>query len=164
MYTGFRSWSSGARSAEWSKSPYTPIGWHNITIIYPKRLANPIIFLLNGDNPGPLGNVRRAVLVQVLCQRPSINRHARSARGVRIWDLSSRALCPRRTSTRFRFTREAFRVRLRELESSFRRTLPCQRDIRMYVCTYYSHYMFEQIGTSFTLGSYWDSLACQTSF
>ena len=77
-------------SAEWSKSPYTPIGQH-LTIIYPKRLANPIIFLPIGDNPGPLGNVRRAVSVQTLCQRTSINRHAHSARHLRLRDLDSRA-------------------------------------------------------------------------
>ena len=53
--------------SEWSKSPYTPIGRH-LTIIYPKRLANPIIFLLIGDNPGPLDNVRRAVSVQTLSE------------------------------------------------------------------------------------------------
>ena len=71
--------------------------------------------------------------MQALCQRTSINRHACSARGVCIWDLSSRALCPPRMSTRFRFTREAFRVCLRELESSFRCMLPCEQDIYMYI-------------------------------
>ena len=55
-------------SAEWSKSPYTPIGRH-LTIIYPKRLANPVIFLSISDNPGPLGNVCRAVSVQTLRKR-----------------------------------------------------------------------------------------------
>ena len=44
-----------------------------------------------GANLGPLGNVRRAVSVQALCQGTSINRHARSARGVRLSDLDSRA-------------------------------------------------------------------------
>ena len=94
---------------------YTPIG-RDLTIIYPKRLPNSIFFLPIGDNPGSLGNVRNAVLLQTLCQRTSINCHAHSVRGVA-------------TYMGFRFTREAFRVRLQELESLFRRTLPRQRDI-----------------------------------
>ena len=36
-----------------------------------------------------------------------IYRHAHSARGVRIWDLSSRALCPPRTYMGFIVTRQA---------------------------------------------------------
>ena len=75
--------------AEWF-IPDTPIGRH-LTIIYPKRLANPIIFLLIGDNPGPLGNVRHAVSVQTLCLRTSIYRHVLSPRHVRLRDLESRA-------------------------------------------------------------------------
>ena len=58
-----------------------------------------------------------------------IYRHAHSARHVRVWDLSSRTLCPPRTSTGFRITREAIGVLLRDLESSFRRLLPWQRDL-----------------------------------
>ena len=61
---------------------------------------------------------------------------ARSARGVRIWDLSSRALCPPRTSTRFRITHQALGVRVWDLESLFRRALPWQRDLYMYVHVY----------------------------
>ena len=94
---------------------YTPIGRH-LTIIYPKRLPISIIFLPIGDNTGPLGNVRYEVSVQSLCQRTSIYHHARSA-------------CHVCTSMQFRFMRQAFRVHLCDLESSFRCTLPRQRDI-----------------------------------
>ena len=68
------------------------MGWQ-LNIIDSKQFANPIIFLLIGDNPGPLGNIRCAVSVQMLCLRTSTYPLMRSAHYVHLRDLESRAKC-----------------------------------------------------------------------
>ena len=116
------SYSSLPHSLESEEKRETALIGQHLTITYTKLLANPIIFLTIGDKLGPLGNIRRAISVQTLCLRTSIYCHEHSACGVRIWDLSSRALCPPHTSTRFRIMHQVFTVHLWDLESSFRRT------------------------------------------
>ena len=46
-----------------------------------------------------------------------------------LYECKPGTLCLQRMSTQFRITRQAFRVCLQDLESSFRCTLPQQRDI-----------------------------------